>query len=521
MKKKSSNRSQSQIYSPGLHKDHEAVISDHFMHSINRDSNLALYNPNDFSKKALHINQELIMEDLIPSLLEASDAFILERVAAATNRIPEKIGDKALECSEIMTELMLDRQFFKGSKFNVSRLNVFEKIKGLVDKKQPIHMVIPALPFKSSSPLKSRGSLPDLAEIHFLMGLAEIAKAITLIYSQIQTADTPKLQATFTIVSDGSRFNHFLNEPDEALKTYQTKLRGWIRILKIADYIQLVDYQWLLSTYLPAHLYKQKTEIRKKVHQQYCDLMNPLLNPYDMLTTISQAILCDPEPELSNPEGRFIPLFKSLIYIVRYKTLLDYAQLHQKNHVDLYTELTQHLFEPYTQLSTEDEKYIERFLSNAHPLDDPSEPALLEYLRQSMLKEAWTAAINYIAEIRSDRDLDQEPIATCLPDYIRWTIHAKPGQLAILTTTAFGDPVQAWHGVGVFKLTKNNKIKIYTLPVLSLEGVGSIPVLITNQGEDGLINDQPLFYVHPDIIFENVADLLDQIKHKVTRKRKT
>ena len=40
--------------------------------------------------------------------------------------------------------------------------------------------------------------------------------------------------------------------------------------------------------------------------------------------------------------------------------------------------------------------------------------------------------------------------------------------MAILTTTAAGDPIQPWHGVGMLKLTKNNKIKI----CVKDEGIG-------------------------------------------------
>jgi hypothetical protein len=64
-----------------------------------------------------------------------------------------------------------------------------------------------------------------------------------------------------------------------------------------------------------------------------------------------------------------------------------------------------------------------------------------------MLDEAWQAAIQYIAEIKSDRDLICDPILTCVPEVIRWTIHPKPGQLAFLVPSAFGDPVFPWHGV--------------------------------------------------------------------------
>lgn len=509
------------VYSVGLNQKREAVISAHFMHEINLNLKYKLYAPKEFSQKAVPINLQSLHERLIPSLLESSHKFILERVAAAKIRAkknykkyglntPEQVG-----VAEMIAEVMFDRQFLKGSKSNVSRLLLIEKIRELTCQQKPIKMVIPALPYKSSSPLKCRGILPDLSEVNFLLGLAEIAKTVAHLYSE-QIQDFDKNMAEFTVICDGGRFNEFLNEPNNIIEDYQTKLHWWIHQLQISNYVKILDYRDVLKDLLPYHLQVKKAAIREDVKKLYRELMLPLFNPNHIIESIHKAIELDPEPELCNPEGRYIPLFKSLIYTVRYNVLLKAADALQQNYVDLYTTITRHILEPYTELTPLDIEKIEEFI--LHPLQKhkPPEIKLLEYLRQAMLREAWYATINYIAEIRSDRDLSQEPILACFPDHIRWTIHEKPGQLAILTTTAFGDPVQPWHGVGVFKLTKNNKIKLYTLPILLLEGEGAIPVKLEENG----LEAQPLFYVYPDITFKDIQELLEKIKRGLMRKRK-
>lgn len=525
MKKGTIGNEQSGIYKPGLDKESEAVISAHFMHDINQNVNLKLYSTAEFAKRALPVSPQLIIDHLLPLLLDASDKFILERASAAKKRAKQHFKEYGLNSSknvglsEMLAEVMFDRQFLKGSKSNFPRLALSNKIRTFVEKQEPIKMAIPALPYKSSSPLKSRGTMPDLSEINFLLGLAEIAKTLEVIYRD-EMAVAKEGMARFTVISDGSRFNNFLNEPDSLIKSYQEQLRWWIDKLGISNYVNIIDYQELMSKSLPPKMVSEKKEIREKVRVFYTELMFPLLKPYSMLHTINQAIELDPEPELSNPEGRFIPLFKSLIYIVRYRALLKYADLHGKDYVDLYTELTRHIFEPYIELSTSDFAQAECFISNPKIKNSLTQTQLFEYLRQTMLAEAWEATINYVAEIRSDRDLGEEPIVTSLPDHIRWTIHAKSGQLAILTTTAFGDPVQPWHGVGVFMLTKNNKIKLYTLPILLLEGLGAVPVTVVGKGIEHMIKDQPLFYVNPEIKFDTIDDLLEKIKQNLTRKRK-
>ncbi|MCW8469923.1 isocyanide synthase family protein [Fluoribacter gormanii] len=525
MTKRTIKNNQEGIYQVGLNRKSEAVISAHFMHDINQNANFHLYSAQEFSKKTLSVSSKLILERLLPLLMEASDKFVLERVSAAKTRLkknykkygintPQDIG-----LAEKLTEVMFDRQFLKGSKSNVSRLILVNKIKELVAKQKPIKMIIPALPYKSSSPLKSRGSMPDLSEISFLLGLVEIAKTIDFIYRQ-EVAVPDQCMASFTIICDGRRFNSFLNEADETIQHYQDYLNWWIKKLGLINYLEIMDYQYVISNYLPQKMQLEKAAIRENVRAFYSNLMLPLLNPYDMVETMNQAIKSDPEPETSNPEGRYIPLFKSLMYIVNYKELAHYACLYGKNYVDLYSELTRNLFEPYTKLTDNDLFQIELFLAKNQSESTPTPLKLLEYLRQSMLNEAWVATINYLAEIRSDRDLLLEPISVCFPDHIRWTIHAKPGQLAVLTNTALGDPIQPWHGVSVFMRTKHNKIKLYTLPVLLLEGNNATPVTVEDKENELGLNEQPLFYVYPDIKFTDINDLFGQIKQGLIRKRK-
>lgn len=516
------------MYKIGLNNDREAVISAHFMHEINNNLNLTIYSLRQFSLASFPTTQKLIFENLIPILLEASDKFTKERISASKARAKGNFKEfglnspKEVGLAETISEVMFDRQFLKGSKSNFSRLVLCQKIKKRVAKEKPIQMVIPALPYKSSSPLKSRGILPDFSEINFLLALFEVVKTIDFIYRELKP-DLKEPAAMFTIVCDGKRFNKFLNEPVKIIENYQKNLHLWVKKLGISKFVKIIDYQHLISNYLPKNLLIEKKIINKKIRKSYASLMNPLLEPCNMIRTIRKAIKLDPDPEECNSQGRFVPLFKSLIYIINYKILKKYANLHKKNYIKLYTTLTRHIFDPYVQLTNDDFINISEFIFNPD-INSPSQEKIFEYLRQSMLREAWNATIKYIAEIKSDRDLYQEPIATCLPDHIRWTIHAKPGQLAILTTTAFGDSVQPWHGSGVFKLSKNNKIKLYTLPVLSLEGIGAIPITVISEKNSPLkefySQNQPLFYVHPNIKFTNTEDLFNKIKNKLTRKRK-
>lgn len=502
MKKNISN-----AYQAGLDKKNEAVISAHFMDKINRNNELTLYNSEIFFERAIYVSPDWVFKGLIPNLLKASRQFVFERVSAAKKRAILNFKEYSLnEASDIGTaefiaEVMFDRQFLKGRKSNYSRLALVSDIKELIRKNQIIRMVIPALPYKSTSPLKSRGILPDLSEVNFLLGLAEIAQTIAHIYAEHPSA--PKIPAKFTVISDGSRFNRFLNEPLENIHNYQQQLNWWINQLKIGEYVEIADYQQSIENSLPKAQYLQKNTIRNQVVQLYTGLMLPILNPSAMTQTLNEAIARDPDPETDYSEGRFVPLFKSLVYTISYQCLQHHALINGMEYDSLYAEIIRRIFEPYSPLEAAD--------SSLHTL---------ECLRQKMLEEAWLAAIYYIAEIRSDRDLAADPVLTCFPNTIRWTIHAKRGQLALLTTAGQGDPVQPWHGSAVCQLTTTNKIKFYTHPVLLLEGKAATPILVDDPQNLFGLKNQPLFYVGSDIHFKDSDDLLRQIESLLTRKRK-
>jgi hypothetical protein len=231
-----------------------------------------------------------------------------------------------------------------------------------------------------------------------------------------------------------------------------------------------------------------------------------------MAATLRAATRLDPDPELTNPDGRFVSLLKSLVFIVKYRSLDRFRALSRDRFRALYRELTGHLFEPFAMLSAAESQ---RAADVAHPgAELPASPTAKEALRRAMLSEVWGATIAYIAEIKSDRELASESIGTCLPDHVRWTIHAKPGQLGLLTPTGLGMPVQAWAGAAVFKRAKDGGIRLCTVPVLALEGAGAIP--IRSDDDD---SGQPLFYVYPDVGFTGIDDFMAGFESRLVRKR--
>jgi pyoverdine/dityrosine biosynthesis protein Dit1 len=490
-------------YEVGLSRLNEAVISSHFMDAIAGDAALQPYDEETLRRRALTISQTTLEHLLIPTLVAAARAFAEERAAAAVDRARRHFQTYGLSDAssvgeaEIIAEVMFDRQLSRKSDVTCSRPAVRDRIQDRLADDRTIELVIPALPFKITSPLKVRGAMPDLAEVGFLLSLYEIALALRIVSDRVNPR-AEKLSSRFIVVTDGLRFASLANVPIESIARYRGELEAWIVRLGMADHVALADYRELLEQRLPAEMLARKRGIRATARSHYADVLGPVFDPCSMERTLEVSRAIEPDPESKNADGRFASLLRSLVYTINYRTL-EALEISSSARYALYRELTASLFDPL-----EDAALV------------PGTLMRKEAVRRAMLDEAWGAAIEYMAEIKSDRDLAQDPILICLPDAIRWTIHAKAGQFAIATPSVDGSMVQAWAGSGVFRLTSKGSVRLCSYPVLGLEGKGAVPVLVS---PDEAPHPQPLFYVDGRIDVADAEMLVVKLAHCLTRRR--
>ena len=506
-------------YTAGLDKIFEPVISSHFMEKLSMRASFTLYDQDQFADRSILIDGQTVRQRLLPALILACERFARERAAAAIDAAARHYRDYGLNnridvsLEHCITEVMFDRQYRRRNRQTCSRLEISRHVRERVARGVPIDMAIPALPFKFLSPLKARGELPDLAEVNFILGLYEIVTSIQLIYGRHRPHLTGPL-ARFTVVSDGGRFGHMVRVPDTAIGTYRAHLQRWIDILGLADKIFVLDYKRMVHTLLPADARAAKCNLGDKALSEYATTMWAIFDPANPREMLRRAASVDPDPEAANSQGRFVSLVRSLVYTMNYESL---EGLDPRAYVDLYRQVTQHLFEPYTSLPVEQTEPSRS--GKPHHANSDMTDADKEHLRCAMLREVWAAAIAYMAEIRSDRDLEIDTILTCLPHHFRWTIHPKPGQLAISTWQTDGLSVQAWAGTAVFHSARNGRIKLCTLPVLALEGSGARPVRIPSAGDDLYMGHQPLFYIDQNITVNTIEQFISCIESSLVRKR--
>jgi hypothetical protein len=492
------------------------------MESLARDTSLRLYEPREFCEKQIKIDSDWVELSLIPLLLRASRRFAEHRAALAPHRARQHFrkhgvaqsGDIGIEHE--ITEALFDKQFLRGPRETCSRQVIAAQIKAIVEAGNTITMVIPALPFKFSSPLKSRGPDPDLGEVNFLLTLIEIVWTVENLYGTARP-DLSGPLARFVVVSDGSRFSEIVGEPAERLQRYRRGLTHTINALGIEDRIAIVDYREVLKDRVPEALLRTKCSVAKDARRRYSEVMWPIFDPNAMARTLRAATALEPDPESKNQQGRFVSLLKSLIYTVNYKSLKTFAAASRRMTGDqaLYREITAHLFYPYGTAA--DDEYREQAPDGGNQEPERLPFHAREELRIAMLREVWQTTIDYLAEIKGDRDLAADPISVAFPNCLRWTIHPKAGQLALSTSHMLGTPIQCWAGSGALRRTKEGRIMLCTLPALALEGRGARPVVVAETESVEALPPQPLFYLDPSISIDGMGALLVDLEANLTR----
>ena len=115
------------VYTAGLDRIEEAVISAHCMQDLARDARLDLYDDDQFAARSVAITMGAVEETLIPGMLRACVAFCRDRAEAASARAQEQyrvygLGDpREVGFAQCITEVMFDRQYQRGPRETCSR----------------------------------------------------------------------------------------------------------------------------------------------------------------------------------------------------------------------------------------------------------------------------------------------------------------------------------------------------------------------------------------------------------------
>ena len=441
------------VYTPKLSKEAESIFSDHYMIENYEKLDLCF-------EKSIPDNQHEILKkhefnEFIECVKRASD----RHIQWSYKRIFEKIiiQSNETETDKLMIAvqtLLKDRQFTKGFNNNIDWNKIFFQIKSAVENNRDIECVIVGLPFKMPSLLKCESAKADFGEAGFILQLYEFCKVAELIFKNSNYWNWNK-RVLFRIVMDGKRFQQLIGITDREMDDYKNTLESWISILGINEYIKLDDYEDMINTSLDFDLKAKKMMIKKNVKSEYLEKLPTDIHLVNLNCKLEEAKILDPDPEKSNKYGRFVSLFQSILFTMRYSSIEQSYFTDDLIKNEIYIKCIECII---LKLSHENELAFAK----------ASTQSILQ-LCGDILREAWDATIDYVSEIRSDRDLSIDVIQYCYPNSLRWTIHDKKGQICIASKKMYGINLFPWHGVSLIKESRS-KLNQYTIPSRMLVG---------------------------------------------------
>ncbi|PDT81029.1 hypothetical protein CO676_24135 [Sinorhizobium sp. BJ1] len=420
-----------------------------------------LYSHREFMAKAIRVPADYWLAHFTSSLNMRMNDAIARRINAAVARARSRANlydVKKVGVAECATETLFDNWWFKPREANLSRIELRNLIKRRLDKGAPLRLHFPIFSRKPLCPLKNRGPNPDLAELHTLVRCAEAAQVINAI---------SPTGCRLIILADGFKYNRACRTPDPLIAAYQDGLRFWVNQLNSGDIVEVVNYERLVSDRLSSEMLQS----RQTIYEHHCAslamLYDPLFDPDEL-----QASL-DTVQQVDDIGAQIHFTFWSIVSSTYYKdmhTLIGGEAFMERHYGDdvqkLYIRYASCLHRPLSQVGLQGEH-----LSRLGYLP----PAECAILFRSMRRQAWEAALYYVAISLTDRGLNL--LRRVDRDAIKLTVHAKKGELQFLSATRQDASITAQHCTGGLSIAKM-AAKVNFRYRLERESQGEYPILL-------------------------------------------
>lgn len=425
------------------------ISGGHRLISQVRSNPFQLYNQREFASKAVAIDAEYWMDEVMPALAHAVSRSAAARVDAALGRArkqAEEYGVTKPGAAELVAEALFDGRWFKAKKEHFGRAELRDQVLGTISAGRPVELVLPLFSRKPFSPVKNRGRAPDTAEIHSLARCAALAHTLNAL---------SPTGAVFRVLADGRKYNRACRTPDDLVLDYQDSLRVWVRELGAAGVLEICDYEdWVRSGITSSHWDQRASRYAEWVVDLERDY-TPFFDETDPVPSL------DAMTAASDVGSQLAFTFWSIA------TSTCYSRFHE----DISAGPDQ-VMDAYSHYVTS----LRRPLSEVAPRADIGFEADHGELR----REAFSAACRYVAISLADRDLDV--LRTVTPDAVKLTIHGKPGELHFVTATSRDANMTAQHCTGGYDLADvsgGGEAKPTFRYLIEREAAGEVPVLVS------------------------------------------
>ncbi|MEA3119076.1 MAG: hypothetical protein QOI13_2346 [Paraburkholderia sp.] len=436
------------------------ISSGHRLIALARKKRFYLYSQDEFASKAIRLSADYWLDHFAPALRTRMNEAMAQRINATIARARKhshQYGVKKPGPAEFVAEALFDNWWFKAKEQNLSRTALRDHIQESLKVGRRLRLHLPILSRKPFSPIKNRGPYPDLAEIHTLARCAEAAQVIKAL---------SPTGCEFVILADGFKYNRACQTPDTFVTAYQEGLRFWIDHLDVGDIVTLVDYEDWVQKSVPT----TEAQLRTLKYEHYCKSLigtyGPLFDPADV-----NSSLC----AIQNVDDVGMQLgvtFWSIVTSAYYEDLfaLSPSPSLAEQH---YGEQVQQAYVAYVSSL---HRRLDRgsFAAGLHPANHFASRRYTE-LFHGMRRQAWEAAVRYVAISLTDRDLN---ILKRIDRHaIKLTIHGKKGEMHFLSASQQDASMTAQHCSGGLSMSGAGA-KITFRYRLERESNGESPVLI-------------------------------------------
>ena len=467
-----------------------------------------LYFQEEFANKARYVSADYWLDSFVPSLRVRMNSAIAARVNAAIARARAQSAAyevKTPGIAECVAEAFFDNWWFKVRERNFSRRALRDKIRPILERGETLQLLFPVLSRKPLSPIKNRGVMPDVSELHSLARLAEA--------TQVINALSPT-GCQLTILADGLKYNRACLTPNKIVAGYQNALRFWLDRLNVTDIITLENYEDWVERQIPG----ANLSHRKTTYEEYCRFIDEKysknFHAEDLETSMSRISTDDIGQQL---RYTFWSIVASTYYDELYKFTggRSFSDLHYGDEAQrLYVSYVSSLHRPLSRQANHDRRLLSfGYIDPRHFTD----------LFCQMREQAWRAAVRYVAISLTDRDLNV--LRKISPAAIKLTIHGKKDELHFVSATQRDAAMTAQHSTGGFSLEANGSYTVTFRYRLEREACGESPILIEriadtpeNRRHYGPLwqlqeEDQPFAYVD-----ETAKHHLGSLHYQVNRK---
>jgi len=439
------------------------ISSGHRLIQLAKKNRGKLYTSNEFNAKAIFLSADFWLENFIPQLKINMSTNISNRVSAAISRARKNISFynvDAVGISELIAEALFDNNWYKANEDNISRIEVRDKVSKILSKNKKIQLYLPILSRKPYSPVKNKGTLPDISELHTLARCAEAAYTINSL---------SPTGCEFIILSDGFKYNRACGTPDSEVELYQSGLKYWIDLLDIKDVVKLENYEDWVNKDL-SDLLKNRRE--EHYNNKCIELRNEFSSYFDCndIEKSMSKIL-----DKSDVGNQLEFTFWSIISSVYYEELFELTEYKNLNFNErYYNDDIQKLYTLYLT-SLDKNLNLYKFPSFILNLTGYLPSLRIKELFQKMRTRAWESTIKYVAISLTDRELNT--LGEVNENAIKLTIHGKKGEVHFLSTTKQDANITAQHCCGGIDF-KNGSTKLSFKYRLERELKEEIPILI-------------------------------------------